>query len=71
MNNINDLNEPTRINTVKSGHEGAQIVETYSDDPELHYTREKNGQDHWTLKSDVGIGRISPENDLCVEPPQY
>lgn len=71
MNEINDLSEPTRINTFKSGHEGQGIVETYSDDPQLHYTRKKNGQDHWTLKSDVGIGRIAPENDLRIEPPQY
>ena len=71
MNDINDLSEPTRINTVKSGYENAQIVETYSDEPQLHYTREKNGKDHWTLKSDVGIGRISPEDDARVEPPQY
>lgn len=72
MNGTNDLTEPTRINTFKSGHEGAGIVETYSDEPELHYTRLKNSKDHWTLKQDgQTLGRISPEDDLRVDPPQY
>jgi hypothetical protein len=68
---MNDLNEPTRINTFKSGYEGQGIVETYSDEPELHYTRLKNGKDHWTLKSEFGRARIAPEDDARVQPPQY
>lgn len=66
---MNDLSEPELINSNRPG----EIVEVYQKNgPHLHYTRRKNGDDHWTMRQDgETLGRVSPVDDARVQPPQY